>query len=77
LGPQYFAVLVADADSSAAWYRAAFGLRELDRSKAQDGSWQIVNLRNDRLFVEIIRDDRVPRVESARGFAKVGFLTPP
>ena len=75
-GPQYFAVLVADADTSAAWYCKAFGLRELDRSNAEDGSWQIVNLRNDDLFVEIIRDDRAKSVVSARGFAKVGFQVP-
>lgn len=75
-GPQYFAVLVADADKSAAWYRTAFGLRELDRSAADDGSWQIVNLRNDQLFVEIIRDTQAQSVVSGRGFAKVGFQVP-
>ena len=75
-GPQYFAVLVADADKSAAWYRTAFGLRELDRSAAEDGSWQIVNLRNEHLFVEIIRDNRAQSVASARGFSKVGFQVP-
>lgn len=74
--PQYFAVLVADADKSADWYRTAFGLRELDRSSAEDGSWQIVNLRNDHLFVEIIRDNRAQGGVNARGFSKVGFQVP-
>lgn len=74
--PQYFAVLVADVDRSAQWYRTAFGLRELDRATADDGSWQIVNLTNDHLFVEIIRDDRTTHVANARGIAKVGFHVP-
>jgi len=74
--PQYFAVFVADADKSAQWYRTAFGLRELDRSAADDGSWQIVNLINDHLFVEIIRDNRVQNVARGRGFFKVGFHVP-
>jgi predicted enzyme related to lactoylglutathione lyase len=72
-GPQYFAVTVMDVSESAKWYRAAFGLSELDRSKAEDGSWEIVNLRNDQLFIELIRDDRAQGVEGARGFTKVGF----
>jgi catechol 2,3-dioxygenase-like lactoylglutathione lyase family enzyme len=67
---------VADADRSAQWYRTAFGLRELDRSAADDGSWQIVNLTNDHLFVEIIRDNRTQDVDDARGFTKVGFHVP-
>jgi catechol 2,3-dioxygenase-like lactoylglutathione lyase family enzyme len=71
--PHYFAVRVADAEKSAAWYRLALGLRELDRSQAADGSWQIVNLTNAELFVEIIRDNRVSSSDAARGFAKVGF----
>lgn len=74
--PQYFAVLVADAEQSAEWYRAAFGLRELDRSQADDGSWQIVNLTNAQLFVEIIRDNRVAPGPREHGFAKVGFSVP-
>ncbi len=74
--PQYFAVLVSDANRSAQWYKTAFGLRELDRSSADDGSWQIVNLANDQLFVEVIRDDRAQPVTRARGFFKVGFHVP-
>ena len=72
-GPQYFAVLVSDAEKSAAWYRTAFGLREVDRSRADDGSWQIVNLSSAELLVEIIRDDRTRAGAGERGFAKVGF----
>ena len=75
-GPQYFAVTVMDVNESAKWYRSAFGLSELDRSKAEDGSWEIVNLRNDQLFIELIRDDRAQSVEGARGFTKVGFQVP-
>jgi len=74
--PQYFAVLVSDANRSAQWYQAAFGLRELDRSSADDGSWQVVNLTNDQLLVEIIRDNRAEPVTRARGFFKVGFHVP-
>ncbi len=74
--PQYVAILVADADKSAEWYRTAFGLTELDRSAAEDGAWQIINLRNDHLFVEIIRDHRARAVDDARGFTKVGFHVP-
>ena len=75
-GPQYFAVLVADTAKSAQWYRTAFGLRELDRSTADDESWEIVNLTNDQLFVEIIRDSRAQSVTRAKGFFKVGFHVP-
>ncbi len=71
--PQYFAVLVEDVDKSVEWYRSVFGLHKLSGSKADDGSWQIENLKNDRLFVEIIRDDRAVDVERPRGFRKVGF----
>ena len=71
--PQYFAVFVADAEVSAAWYRKVFGLRELDRSQAPDGTWQIINLTGPALLVEIIRDNRQPAESRGRGFAKVGF----
>jgi predicted enzyme related to lactoylglutathione lyase len=74
--PQYFAVQVKDVDKAAGWYRATFGLREVDRSAAEDRSWRIVNLSNERLFVELICDDRAQEVERARGFAKVGFQVP-
>lgn len=74
--PFYFAVLVADVDKSVDWYRSIFGLRQIDDSQAEDGSWRIVNLRNSRLFVEIIRDNRAQAVDRARGFLKVGFQVP-
>jgi catechol 2,3-dioxygenase-like lactoylglutathione lyase family enzyme len=74
--PQYFAVRVADADKSAEWYSRAFGLRELDRSAAADGSSQIVNLISTHLFVEVIRDNSASLVPKARGLAKVGFYVP-
>ena len=35
-----------------------------------------VNLRNDQLFVEIIRDNRAQGGVTARGFSKVGFQVP-
>ena len=74
--PQYFAVLVADAEKSAQWYRQAFGLREVERSSAEDGSWQIINLTNDQLFVEVIRDNKAEKGSGERGFFKVGFHVP-
>lgn len=74
--PQYFAVLVTDVDRSAEWYRTAFGLSDAGGSQADDGSWQIVNLRNSNLFVELIRDDRAQEVDRAKGFFKVGFQVP-
>lgn len=74
--PQYFAVLVQDVNESAQWYSSVFGLVELDRSKADDDAWQIVNLKNDHLSVEIIRDNRAQKVERAQGFFKVGFQVP-
>ena len=74
--PQYFAVSVEDVDGSVDWYCKAFGLRKLDDSRAEDGKWRIVNLANDDLFVEIIRDNRDSAADRARGFAKVGFGVP-
>jgi predicted enzyme related to lactoylglutathione lyase len=35
-----------------------------------------LNLSNDALFVEIIRDDRAREVDRPRGFFKVGFRVP-
>lgn len=74
--PQYFAVLVKDVDRSVAWYVTAFGLRPIGGSEAEDGSWRIENLRNDRVMVEIIRDERARGVDRALGFRKVGFFVP-
>lgn len=75
--PQYFAVLAEDVDRSVAWYRTAFGLPPVvEKSEAEDGSWRIANLRDERLFVEIIRDDRAGEVDRALGFFKVGFFVP-
>ena len=71
--PQYFAVLVTDTDRSAEWYRTAFGLSDAGGSQADDRSWQIVNLKNPSLFVELIRDDRAQEADRANGFFKVGF----
>jgi len=72
-GFQYFAVQVKDFDRSMEWYKNVFGLEELDRSKADDGRWEIGNLKNDHLFVEIIRENRSTEVNRAKGFFKVGF----
>lgn len=74
--PQHFAVVVADVDRSAAWYRDVFGLRVLGGSAAEDGSWRIENLGSASLLVEVIRDDRAQEVDRARGFRKVGFQVP-
>ena len=48
----------------------------MDDSQADDGAWRIVNLSNEHLFVEIIRDDRAADVDRAQGFFKVGFRVP-
>ena len=75
-GPQYFALYVEDVDTSVDWYGTVFGLDRLGGSEADDGSWRIENLRNERLSVEIINDDRAQEVERALGFRKVGFFVP-
>ncbi len=74
--PQYFAVLVKDVDGAVKWYCSLFGLKKLGGSKAKDGSWRIENLINEKLFVEIIRDNRAEKVDRALGFLKVGFYVP-
>jgi catechol 2,3-dioxygenase-like lactoylglutathione lyase family enzyme len=76
LAPHYFAVRVSDVDRASEWYRAAFGLEEIERSRAEDGTWQIVNVRNEHLFVEIVRDDRSANAEGPAGLYKVGFHVP-
>jgi hypothetical protein len=35
----------------------SFWIKKMGRSKAKDGSWRIENLKNEKLFVEIIRDN--------------------
>lgn len=74
--PLYFAMYVQDVDISVEWYRTTFGLQELGGSLAEDGSWRIENLGNDRLLIEVIRDDRAQPVDRALGFRKVGFYVP-
>jgi catechol 2,3-dioxygenase-like lactoylglutathione lyase family enzyme len=74
--PQYFAVRVTDVDEAVEWYRTVFGLEGIGGSEAEDGRWRIENLRNDALFVEIVRDDRAQEAERASGFGKVGFFVP-
>jgi len=74
--PQFFAVSVEDVDKSVDWYRKAFGLSKLDDERADDDRWRIVNLTNDDLFVEIIRDSRDHARDRPRGFRKVGFRVP-
>ena len=71
--PQYFAVIVADVDAAAEWYEKVFGLRVVDRTEAENGAFTILNLRNERLMVEIIRDNRSTEASRPRGFFKVGF----
>lgn len=73
---QFFAVRVEDARQSAQWYITVFGLEELGGSNAEDGAWEIINLSNERLFVEVVRDDRAQHVNRSRGFYKVGFHVP-
>ena len=71
--PQYFALYVTDMERSVAWYRQVLGLDALFGTAADDGAWEIQNLGNDRLLVELIRDDRAQSVDRALGFRKVGF----
>lgn len=72
--PQYFAVRVSNLAEAVAWYTGVFGLDEVGGSEADDGTWEIMNLRNENLFVEIVRDDRAEEGERHRGFYKVGFF---
>ncbi len=73
LAPQYFAVRVENVERSVEWYSEAFGLNQLGGSRAEDDLWQIENLGNDWLLVEIIRDARDEDSSRSRGIAKVGF----
>lgn len=74
--PGFFALLVEDLERSAAWYSRAFALVPGRRSRADDGSWEILNLSRPGLAVEIIRDDRAAAAGRALGFFKVGFAVP-
>lgn len=74
--PFYFALYVEDVDLSVEWYGSTLGLEPLGGSAAEDGSWRIENLGNERLRVEIIRDQRAQGVDRALGFRKVGFYVP-
>ena len=75
-GVFYFAVQVTDVDRAVAWYTMVFGLTEQGGASADDDRWEIMNLRNDYLLVEIIRDSRAQPAERAHGFFKVGFQVP-
>lgn len=76
VGPQYFAVSVADVDRAVAWYGRVFALETLDDTTDDDGRWRIVNLTNAHLFIEIIGDSRDGPAGRVRGFCKVGFQVP-
>ncbi len=72
-GRQFFAVRVADVDAAIDWYTQLFGLELLNDTTADTGAWRIANLANQRLFVEVIRDDRAAEAARPLGIAKVGF----
>ena len=74
--PQFIAVSVEEVDRSVDWYIKAFGLKKLDDTTAEDGSWRTVNLKRDELFVEIVRSDRHPSAGKTKGLFKVGFSVP-
>ncbi len=74
--PWYFAVRVVDVDGAVDWYRTALGLREVDGSDADDGSWRFVNLANEHLAVEIVRDNRAQDAGRPLGLFKVGSAVP-
>lgn len=80
VAPQFVALSVADAPSSARWYQEAFGLRVLDEIELDDGG-HIFILRSDALLVEIVQ---IPVAKSpgaagikdphlTHGIFKVGF----
>ena len=72
-GRHFFAVRVADVDSAIDWYTQLFGLELLNDTTADTGAWRIANLANQKLFVEVIRDDRAAEAARPLGIAKVGF----
>lgn len=71
--PQYFAVRVDSLDRAVEWYSNVFGLEVASSAAADDGRWQITNLTNRFLQVELIRLAGSVRAERPLGLAKVGF----
>lgn len=72
-GPQYFAVRVDSLEQAIEWYSNVFGLEMAASAAADDGRWQITNLTNRFLQVELIRLSDSVRAERPLGLAKVGF----
>ena len=71
----YFAVIVADADVAAGWYRSVFGLGVANRMTEPD-RYDIVILENEQLIVELLElEAAVERPEGrVTGLFKTGFL---
>ena len=53
--PAFFAVSVADLDSSSAWYQRAFGLEVVREVESRDGKIRSLLLHADPLTVELIK----------------------
>lgn len=73
---QYFAVIVSDLEHSEEWYSSVLGLSTIDRLQAEDDSYRIVVLQNDRFIVELLQLADAVDVERAMTFFKVGFDVP-
>ena len=70
----FFAVVVSDADASAAWYARTFGVAEIKRSAAP--AYDVRIMRDDRFLVEIIQlKPEAPKPpEDHLGYSKVGIM---
>ena len=73
---QFFAVIVSDVDRSTDWYQRVLGLGDIDRLEADDGSYVITIVGNDRFYVELLQLSDAVDVERAMTFFKIGFEVP-
>jgi len=71
----FVALLVADAQAAAAWYRDVLALTEVNRIEAEDGRYAIRVLEGQGLTVELIRLEGVGPAPTDRtlGLFKAGF----
>lgn len=70
----FVAIRVAEISEAAKWYERVFGLREVNRLEAEDGSYAIRILSGSGLTVELLREgDLGPHAEPSLGLFKVGF----
>lgn len=76
--PQFFAISTPDAETSARWYREAFGLALLDVVRPPGDNGFAMILRSDRLLLEIVQAKGSSPPPPAnrhltQGIFKVGF----